>query len=371
MQFEIGRTYEGFEFLDTLGSAKKVLAYRVRNVLAQRIELLRILPQIGGDPERMERFLREIKVRARLVHPNIVMFYHAGELEGRLIMTTELVEGPTLEERLELGPMPWQEATAMMAQVLTALDWAHTNRIVHREVAPANIILAADEVVKLSGFGLARGIADTQLTQAGAVMGELKYMAPEQVKGMADLDGRSDIYSAGAVLYEAVTGSAPFGSKSPFDLMLAHVNVIPEHPIKLRPEIPEELDRIIMTVLAKEPSQRFQRAEEFRAALDRLAGLHQTPGLQTTPGLQKREETSVAGAAGTPPPPVPVIAVTVPVTIPVTIPVTVRSLPPIPPIAAPEQPVWALWGPRNITLVGVFVLLATMVFLAFLTMSQS
>ena len=139
MQFEVGKTYGGYEFLDTLGSSKMVLAYRVRNVLARRVELLRILPPVlASDQERMERFLREIRVRARLVHPNIVTFYHAGELEGQLIMTTEPVEGPTLMERLETGPMPWQEATAMLAQTLAALDFAHANGIVHREVASSS-----------------------------------------------------------------------------------------------------------------------------------------------------------------------------------------------------------------------------------------
>src|SRR6266481_9372693 len=121
MQFEVGKTYGGYEFLDTLGSAKNVLAYRVLNILARRVELLRILPPVlGSDQERMERFLREIRVRARLVHPNIVTFYHAGELEGQLIMTTELVEGPTLAERLEIGPLVWHEAVGILGQVLHA-----------------------------------------------------------------------------------------------------------------------------------------------------------------------------------------------------------------------------------------------------------
>jgi eukaryotic-like serine/threonine-protein kinase len=381
MQFEIGRTYEGFEFLDMLGSAKRVLAYRVRNVLAQRMELLRILPEIGGDPERRERFLREIKVRARLIHPNIVMFYHAGELEDRLIMTTELVEGPTLAERLEQGPMPWQEATAMMSQVLRALDCAHANGIVHREVAPVNIILASDQTVKLGGFGLARGITDTQLTLAGGFMGETKYMPPEQVKGI-DLDGRSDIYSAGAVLYEAVTGSSPFGAKNQFDLMLAHVTTMPEHPSKLRPEIPADLDRMIMTALAKEPSERFQHAEEFRAALESLTGSHQAPGLPT-PRLDHPAETPVTGAAKTPPRPAPQVAITPgnksaipssPSSGPQPAPASHKpslTVPSLPLIAAQEQAGSSLWGPREVMVAGVFVLLiATIAFLAFLTMSR-
>jgi serine/threonine protein kinase len=178
MKFETGKTYGGYEFLDPLGSAKTVVAFRVRNVAERRTELLRILPDpSGGDLERQERFLREIKVRARLVHPNIVTFYHAGDLKGQLVMTTELVEGPTLAERLELGPLVWHEAVGILSQVLQALSCAHSHGVVHREVTPANIILIPDGTVKLSGFGLARAATDAQLTQAGVVLGELKYMA--------------------------------------------------------------------------------------------------------------------------------------------------------------------------------------------------
>src|SRR5439155_412439 len=152
----------------------------------------------------------------------------------QLVMTTELVEGPTLAERLELGPLPWHEAVEIIGQVLHALSCAHSYGVVHREVTPTNIILIPDRTVKLSGFGLARAATDAQLTQAGTVLGELKYMSPEQVKGLATLDACSDIYSAGAVLYEAVTGTAPFGSKSQFDLMLAQVTAMPQPPSKMQ-----------------------------------------------------------------------------------------------------------------------------------------
>jgi len=355
MQFEVGKTYGGYEFLDTLGSSNMVLAYRVRNVLARRVELLRILPPVlASDQERMERFLREIRVRARLVHPNIVTFYHAGELEGQLIMTTELVEGPTLMERLETGPMPWQEATMMLAQTLAALDFAHANEIVHREVASSNIILTPDQLVKLSGFGLAKSITDMQLTQVGAVVGDAKYMSPEQVKGISNLDGRSDIYSAGAVLYEAVTGSAPFGTKSHFDLMLAQVSTTPERPSSLRPEIPADLDRIIMTALAKEPSQRFQNAAEFRAALGRLTPeFHDTVETPRRPAavmaIASSYATTLQRDSASDKPAVPV--------------------PRLRPITLPEQSGSSQWSPLELTVAGAF-LLATMAFLAFLTMSR-
>ena len=360
MKFEIGKTYGGYEFLDTLGSAKTVMAFRVRNLAEKRTELLRIVPDpSGGDRERQERFLREIKVRARLVHPNIVTFYHAGELEGQLVMTTELVEGPTLAERLELGRMPWHEAVGIMGQVLHALSCAHSHGVVHREVTPANIILIPDRTVKLSGFGLARAATDAQLTQAGAVMGELKYMAPEQVKGHATLDSRSDIYSAGAVLYEAVTGTAPFDSKSQFDLMLAQVTAMPQPPSKVRLDVPKHLDPIILKAMAKEPPLRFQSADEFREALERPAATLEemiAPIEESDGEIAKRGASVIPFASGSRAPsplPTPIVR-PMPGNGAGAITVTVPS--------------WR-WGSVELALAGVFMfIVATVAFIAFLTM---
>jgi len=356
MKFEIGKTYGGYEFLDTLGSAKTVMAFRVRNLAEQRTELLRILPDpSGGDIERQERFLREIKVRARLVHPNIVTFFHAGELEGQLVMTTELVEGPTLAERLELGPMSWHQALGIMGQVLHALSCAHSHGVVHREVTPSNIILIPDGTVKLSGFGLARAASDAQLTQAGVVLGELKYIAPEQVKGLSTLDGRSDIYSAGAVLYEAVTGTAPFDSKSQFDLMLAQVTAMPQPPSKNRAEVPTHLDAVILKAMAKEPPLRYQSADEFREALERPATLEEMlDPVQQAETPTRATVIPIASGSRQPAP------VRTPIVRPMhgdgsgAITVTVPSL---------------RWGSVELALAGVFMfIVATVAFLAFLTM---
>jgi|SRR5579862_2073398 len=365
MRFEIGNTYDGYEFLDTLGSAKTVLAFRVRNLAAQRTELLRILPVLtGGDLECHERFLREIKVRTRLLHPNIVTFYNAGELEGQLVMTTELVEGPTLAERLELGPLLWHEAAAMLDQILQALSCAHSHGVVHREVTPANIILIPDGTVKLSGFGLARAATDARLTQAGTVLGELKYMAPEQVKGLATLDGRSDIYSAGAVLYEAVTGTAPFGSgsKSQFDLMLAQVTAMPQPPSKLRLNVPAHLDPLILKAMAKEPAQRFQSADEFREALERPATTREeiiTPISET----QLRGAMVIPFASGSR------ATVAQLASTPVSTPI-VRPLPGDG-FGGMTVPASSRWGWIELAFAGVFMfIVATVALVAFMTMKS-
>lgn len=268
MAFEIGKTVGGYEFLDILDSSKTGVAYKVRNVKFGRLEMLRILPRsVQDDQERVERFLREVKVHARLTHPNIVTFYNATEIDGQLVMTMELVEGTPLASRLDLGPIHYLEAIHYMRQVLAALGYAHKQSIVHRDVTPANILITPEDRVMLGGFGMAKASTDPNLTRTGTAIGVAQYMSPEQVKGVTALDRRSDIYSVGVVLYEAITGKAPFNASSQFEIMLAHVNAVPEAPSSITSDIPEELDQIILTALAKDPWLRFQTADEFSNAL--------------------------------------------------------------------------------------------------------
>src|SRR6266446_4640841 len=250
MSFEIGQTAGGYEFVAVEDNSRTGATYKVRNVLADRFEILRILPkELQQDREQVDRFLREIKVHARLAHPNIVAFYNATEIDNQLVMTYEFFDAVTLEKRLEAGRMPLKEAISCMSQVLAALELAHEQGITHREVSPVNILIGAGGTVKLTGFGLAKSASDAQLTQAGMVMGWIEYMSPEQVKGSATMDGRADIYSAGAVLYEMVTGQVPFVRKSQFDVMMAHVNTPPDPPIGLNPDLPLDLNQIILTAM--------------------------------------------------------------------------------------------------------------------------
>jgi len=214
--------------------------------------------------------MREIKVLARIQHPNIVSFFHARQLSEQLVLTTELVPGSTLEERLEVGRPPISQALEYMAKVLNALEYAHAHGVIHRDVTPENIIITPEGEVKLTGFGLAKTLSDPQLTQAGTVLGSLHYMSPEQVNGLPTLDARTDIYAAGAILYEMVTGRTPFSGKSQFELMFAHVNSNPIPPEQLNPEVPRELNQVILAALAKEPSKRPQTAAEFRDQLERI-----------------------------------------------------------------------------------------------------
>ncbi len=278
MGFEIGQRAGVYEFVGIQDNSRSGRTYSVRNAVADRFELLRILPrELQQNQEEVDRFLREIKVHSRLSHPNIVAFYTATELDNQLVMTSEFFEGITLETKLEAGAMPVKEAIAFMSQILSALNYAHEQGVVHREISPANILLGPDGAVKLTGFGLAKSATDAQLTSVGTVMGWLEYMSPEQVTAVNTVDGRTDIYSAGAVLYEMVTGQIPFVCKTQFDVMAAHVKTPPPPPIGIKPDMPPELNQIILTALAKDPANRFQTAALFRDAIDRVAGVAPAP----------------------------------------------------------------------------------------------
>src|SRR5579871_3218394 len=151
MEFQIGQTYSGYEFLDVIKRSRSGIEYRVRNTRAGRLEALRALPESAeSDRERTERFLREVRVHASLLHPNIVTVFSALELENHMVMTTELVEGPTLADRLQLGPVPLHDAVAFMRQVLSALDYAHQQKVVHRDISPENMVVIPGGVLKLT-----------------------------------------------------------------------------------------------------------------------------------------------------------------------------------------------------------------------------
>lgn len=283
--FALGQSVGNYEFLDVLDSSRTGTTYRVRNLVTQRVETLRLIPDVHGDQARVERFLRECKILSGLSHPNIVRFHAALELEGRMIMTSELVEGVTLAARLELGALPVEEALEIMAQLLRALEHAHAYGVIHREISPKNILITAERQVKLTGFGLAKQAGDTHLTQMGVPIGAVEYMSPEQVKGVAVPDSRADLYSAGIVFYEMLTGKTPFHSASQFDIMAAHVMTVPAAPSSVRPEISPEVDRVVMTALEKEPARRFQSAREFLDALIPGAAAAAVPVPQPMPAV--------------------------------------------------------------------------------------
>jgi len=268
MSFARSQTIGNYEFLGIVDKPKAGVTYKVRNLVTRKLELLRALPGSSlGDPESAERFLREIKIHTRLSHPNIVAFHDALQLDGQLVMTTEYVEGDTLAKRMTAGALPPAEALAWIRDVLAALQEAHALGIVHRGITPESLIITREGTVKLGGFGLAKPVSDLSLTRAGSVLGDPGYIAPEQVSGRAAVDCRADIYSAGVLLYQALTGTAPFQGHNDYEIMVAQVSKEPASPRAVRPEISPELEKIVLTALAKDPLQRFSSAGAFREAL--------------------------------------------------------------------------------------------------------
>jgi serine/threonine-protein kinase len=267
MAYQAGDRVGDYEVVDVLGAGGMGKVYKVRNVISDRLEAMKVLlPNLEGDPELADRFVREIKVQASLQHPNIAGLHTALRIDNQLLMMLEYVEGKTLESELRNGRIPTDKAVEYVQQVLTALAYAHARGIVHRDIKPANMMLTGSGVVKLMDFGIARIAADQKLTQTGRTVGSLYYMSPEQING-ADLDARSDLYSLGISLYELVTKSRPFQGDSDYSIMAAHLEAQPVPPIEVDPSLPRALNDIILMSIAKDPAQRFQSADAFRAAL--------------------------------------------------------------------------------------------------------
>ena len=270
MDYAIGSRAGDYEILEVLGAGGMGKIYKVRNIISDRVEAMKVLlPNLEGDPELADRFFREIKVQASLEHPNIAALYTALRLDNQLVMLMEYVEGITLDALLKQGPIPIDKAVDYIAQVLSALSYAHghAHGIVHRDLKPANMILTPKGVVKLMDFGIAKLGVDRKLTQTGATVGSLYYMSPEQIKGATDLDSRSDLYSLGVSLYEIVTGARPFQGDSEYSIMAAHLEKNPVPPIEIDSSMPPALSEIVLMSIEKDPAKRFQTADAFRTAL--------------------------------------------------------------------------------------------------------
>jgi serine/threonine protein kinase len=271
MPFQPGQLAGDYEVLDVLGKGGMGSVYRVRNVISDRIEAMKVLLEdIGSQPGIGERFIAEIRTLARLDHPNIAKLHTAFKVQNQLVMVMEFVEGTDLAERAREGSIPLYKVVGYVKQVLSALTYAHNHGVVHRDIKPSNIMVTQQGGVKLMDFGIAKSNAEPLLTRPGTTMGSLAYMSPEQVRGDA-VDGRSDIYSVGVVLYELTAGRCPFESDSTYRIMDAQLNSPPPPPIEFNRALPQAINDIILTALQKDPAQRFQNTEAFRRALESVA----------------------------------------------------------------------------------------------------
>jgi len=266
MTFEIGQTVGDYRILGSLGRGGMGAVYRVRNTLTDREEAMKVvLPGAEATGEIADRFLREIRIQASLQHPHIASIRTAFRSGESVLMIMELVEGVSLDAKLRQGPLPLGEAFRITDDILGALSHAHMRGIVHRDIKPSNILVTPRGAPKLTDFGIATAVGDTRITRSGMAIGSLAYMSPEQVLSQP-LDERSDIYSLGITVYEALTGRRPFQSTSEYSLMNAHLKEMPVSPGAIVRSVPLAVSVVVMKSLAKAPEDRYQTAEEFQGA---------------------------------------------------------------------------------------------------------
>jgi len=268
----IDRTFDSrYVIRRKLGSGGMADVYLAEDQeLGRRVALKLLNARHAADEQFVERFRREAQSAAGLNHPNIVSIFDRGRAEGTYYIAMEYLDGRTLKELLvRNGPTPVPIAIDYARQILGALSFAHRNGIVHRDIKPHNIVVGRDGRLKVTDFGIARSGA-SQMTEAGSIVGTAQYLSPEQARG-APVDQRSDLYSLGIVLYEMLTGKVPFTGDTPVEIAMKHLSEVPDPPSKLRPNVPHDLDAVIMRAIAKDPDQRYGSAEEMEADLARVA----------------------------------------------------------------------------------------------------
>ena len=247
--------------------------------LGRKVAIKMLHERYANDTQFVERFRREATHAAGLSHPNVVSIYDRGEAEGSYFIVMEYVEGRTLKELIVTrGPCPVPVAISYVRQVLAALRYAHRNGIVHRDIKPHNVLVDHEGRVKVADFGIARA-GSSQMTEAGSIIGTAQYLSPEQARG-APVDESSDLYSTGIVLYELLTAHVPFTGETPVEIAMKHLSQVPAAPSTIRPEIPRDLDLVVLRALAKEPADRYRSAKEMDRDLE-LVGRGDAVGPET------------------------------------------------------------------------------------------
>lgn len=288
-----GERFGHYDIVAPLGAGGMGVVYRARDTKLGREVALKMLPKVSAaDPVRLQRFEQEAQAASALNHPNLLVVYDAGQQDGTPFLVSELLEGQTLRERIDQGPLPPRKAIELAVQIASGLSAVHEKGIVHRDLKPENLFLTRDGRVKILDFGVARAMEGAPkatntlpLTQSGAVMGTAGYMSPEQVRGRP-ADARSDLFSLGAVLYEMLTGSMAFPGETPVERGYAILNADPPAFEEAGVTVPPALDKVVRRCLEKEPEQRFQHARDLAFALEAItdgSGSGRTAALPARP----------------------------------------------------------------------------------------
>ncbi len=297
----VGETFGGYTIESLLGRGGMGAVYLATHErLARKVALKLISPELAHDEDFRARFLRESQLAASLEHPNLIPIYDADEIDGVLFLAMRYVDGPSLQALLRTrGTLPPEETLQVTEQIGGALDAAHEAGLVHRDVKPANILIAEPgKHAYLCDFGLARHTSSQGMTRTGIFLGSIDYCAPEQIQG-TPVDGRADVYSLGCVVFHCLTGQPPYRRETEFAVLNAHINDPPPAVSTLRPDLPKGIDGVIVTAMAKHRDVRFGTAGELAGALRTALGGEALPADDATrvaPTLRQDSAPTVAVA---------------------------------------------------------------------------
>ncbi len=253
-----------YEILEKIGNGGMATVYKAKCHVLNRFVAVKVLKEeFTTDEEFIRRFNIEAQSAAGLTHPNIVSVYDVGHEDNIYYIVMELIQGKTLKQIIsESGILPWKWSVNIAIQIASALEAAHKNNIVHRDIKPHNIIITEDGVAKVTDFGIAKAVSNSTITAFGTTIGSVHYFSPEHARG-GYTDAKSDLYSLGIVMYEMLTGRVPFDADTPVSIALKHMQEKPVEPIKLNPSIPLAVNQIIMKAMRKDPNERYQSATEM------------------------------------------------------------------------------------------------------------
>ncbi|MGA7670343.1 MAG: protein kinase [Nitrolancea sp.] len=293
-----------YRLTSRIGEGSFSETYLATDASLERQVAVKILREhYARDPRFVARFEREARAAAAVAHPNVVDIFDYGRDGDTLFITMEWVDGSDLKHLIrDKAPLPVGEATRLIREILRGLGAIHRAGIIHRDVKPQNVLLSSDGQAKMSDFGIARGSVDSGLTDTGMALGTAAYMAPEQASG-GNVTSAADLYSAGVILFEMLTGELPFPGDNPVQVMYRHVNEMPPRPREINSAIPAPLEMVVMRSMAKEPEDRFQSADEMEAALGHAPSADESTRIMAAvaPPARRRPVRAAGGGGGAPP----------------------------------------------------------------------